>query len=163
MTTSSLTFRLPRLDDTFSVFPHNGINPHFSECCRQSREWVDKYLKTAFGPKMRTFLSNCNLELIAAYTHPNADPNGLRAVMDYVCFSLLHIWGHQLTRHHSHQLNIAWTFDEFTDDLAGEEAAQAAAVVCRTLRDPSYDDGSWICQMIAEYVPHFLIVYEMPN
>ncbi|KDR71994.1 hypothetical protein GALMADRAFT_229201 [Galerina marginata CBS 339.88] len=108
MTTSILTFRLPRLEDTFSVFPHNGINHHFSECRDQSREWIDKFLKIALGPKMCIFLSNCNLELNAAYTHPNSEPDGLRAVMDY--------------------LNVAWTYDEFTDDLAGEEAAQAAAV-----------------------------------
>ncbi|KDR79641.1 hypothetical protein GALMADRAFT_63553 [Galerina marginata CBS 339.88] len=129
--TTSLTFRLPRLDDTFAVFPDKGVNPHFSECRRQSREWVDKYTEIAFGPKMCAFLRNCNLELVAAYAYPDAKPDGLRAAMDY--------------------LNIAWVFDEFTDDLSGKEAIQAAAVATRTLRDRDFDDGSWVCHILTDY------------
>ena len=91
MSTAFETFCLPRLDDTFLVFPDNGINPYYSECLPQSKEWASQYYKIVFGPNLRAFLNNCNFELLAAYTHPYAEPDCLKAAMDFVCSSWLRI------------------------------------------------------------------------
>ncbi|KDR76786.1 hypothetical protein GALMADRAFT_225678 [Galerina marginata CBS 339.88] len=129
--TTPQTFRLPRLSDTFSVFPDNGLNPHYSECRLQSKEWASKYYKAVCGPNMTAYLGDCNFELLAAYAYPYAKPEGIIKVMDYY--------------------NITWIFDEFTDTLPGKEAAEAAAIVSRTLRNRDYDDGSWLCQIMTDY------------
>ena len=86
--TSPQTFRLPRLDVTFSVFPDNGLNPHYAQCRVQSRAWINKYDKLVCGPKMCAFMENCNFELSTAYVYPYAPPAGLRATMDLVSYSV---------------------------------------------------------------------------
>ena len=82
--TRPLTFRLPRLEDTFSEFPDNGLNSHYTRCRAQSRDWINRYSKAICGPKMRAFMDNCNFELSTSYVYPYAPPAGLRATMDLV-------------------------------------------------------------------------------
>ena len=89
--TPSKTFCLPHLNETFSVFPNNGVNPHYSECRAQSKEWANPYYLLAFRPDMRSFMGNCDLELMSALALPYADPNGVRASMDCVRSSWHHI------------------------------------------------------------------------
>ncbi|THU99637.1 terpenoid synthase [Dendrothele bispora CBS 962.96] len=125
------TFYLPRLEDTFSVFPENGLNPHYATVRPESRAWIDQYRKFVCGPKMRAFMDNCNFELSNAYCYPHADEPGLRAATD------LH--------------NILWLYDETTDIESGAGAQRAAIIVHRTLREPDFDDGSWICHMMRDF------------
>ncbi|KDR69261.1 hypothetical protein GALMADRAFT_104215 [Galerina marginata CBS 339.88] len=131
MNTTTRTFYLPRLEDTFSVFPDNGLNPHYAECRIQSQAWIDKYYKIVCGPKMRAYMDHCKFELITAYTYPYASSDGLRKTMDLA--------------------NILWLYDEFTDTLSGKDATNAAAIVIRTLRERDFDDGSWICHMMRDF------------
>ncbi|KDR77735.1 hypothetical protein GALMADRAFT_245845 [Galerina marginata CBS 339.88] len=131
MSTPPQTYRLPRLNETFSVFPSNGVNPHFSECRAQSREWASPYYTLVFPPDVRVDLENCNFELVSAYALPYANPDGLSASMD--CY------------------NLTWMFDEVTDRLSGKAAAEAAAVVSRALRDIDYDNGTALCRMTRDY------------
>jgi hypothetical protein len=90
--TPSQTFYLPRLNETFSVFPNNGVNPYYSECRAQSKEWANPYYLLAFRPDMRSFLENCDFELMSALVLPYANPDGVRASMDCVRSSWHHIW-----------------------------------------------------------------------
>ena len=66
---------------------------------------------------------------------------------------VLHViaWGQGLTLSLI-QMNVTLIYDEFTDTLSGEEASKAANIIHRTLNDRDYDDGSWICQLMKEYV-----------
>ncbi|THU82317.1 terpenoid synthase [Dendrothele bispora CBS 962.96] len=125
------TFYLPRLEDTFSVFPDNGLNPHYAIVRPESRAWINQYTKILCGPKMCAFMENCNFELSNAYCYPYAEKPGLRASMDLA--------------------NILWLYDEFTDTESGDEVQRAAMIVHRTLQEPDFDDGSWICQMMRDF------------
>ncbi|KAJ7230295.1 terpenoid synthase [Mycena pura] len=125
------TFRLPRLEDTFSVFPDNGLNPNFSKIRPESRAWINQYTDSVCGPKMRAFMDNCNFELSNSYCFPYAGEAGLRATMDLT--------------------NILWLYDEFTDTVSGTEASDAALIVARALQDPDFDDGTWICRMMKSF------------
>ena len=150
MTAPPQTFRLPRLDVTFSVFPANELNSHYAECRPHSQAWIDKYFKIVCGPTMAAFLTKCNPELLTAYVYPYARPDGLRTTMDFVrssCYSM-----GQGLRLSPIQMNVTLIYDEFTDTLSGEEASKAANIIHRTLNDRDYDDGSWICQLMKEYV-----------
>ena len=49
------------------------------------------------------------------------------------------------------QVNILWLYDEFTDTESGAEAVKAAGIVSRALREPGYNDGTWICRMMKTY------------
>ncbi|KAJ7741769.1 isoprenoid synthase domain-containing protein [Mycena maculata] len=125
---SQITFRLPKLDDTFAVFPDNGVNPDFSRIRVESREWINQYSDIVCGPKMRAFMGNCNFELSNSYCYPYADGAGLRATMDLT--------------------NILWLYDEFTDTFTGAEATNAAIIVARALREPDFHDDTWISGMM---------------
>ncbi|KAJ7124059.1 terpenoid synthase [Mycena crocata] len=125
------TFRLPKLDDTFAVFPDNGLNPNFSETRVESREWINQFTDTVCGPKMRAFMGTCNFELSNSYCFPYADKAGLRATMDLT--------------------NILWLYDEFTDTVSGAEATAAAIIVARALREPDFCDQSWISLMMKSF------------
>nr|BBH51506.1 putative sesquiterpene synthase [Clitopilus sp.] len=125
------TFFLPRLDETFKVLPNNGLNPHFSTVRPQSRAWIKQYDGEVCGPKMRAFMDNCNFELSNAYTYPYAEPAGLRAAMDLT--------------------NILWLYDEYTDTEDGASAERAAVIVNRALKEPGFNDGSWICRMMQDF------------
>ncbi|KAJ6532993.1 isoprenoid synthase domain-containing protein [Mycena capillaripes] len=126
-----ITFRLPKLEDTFSVFPDNGLNPNFAKIRVESRQWINQYSDTVCGPKMRAFMDNCNFELSNSYCFPYAGEAGLRATMDLT--------------------NILWLYDEFTDTVTGAEASDAAIIVARALREPEFDDGTWICRMMNRF------------
>ncbi|KAK7059626.1 terpene cyclase [Favolaschia claudopus] len=125
------TFRLPKLNDTFSVFPDNGLNSNFSKARAASREWIGQYSDIVCGPKMRAFMNHCNFELSNSYCFPYAAEAGLRATMDLT--------------------NILWLYDEFTDSVSGAEATAAATIVTRALREPDFDDGSWIARMMTSF------------
>ena len=57
------------------------------------------------------------------------------------------------------QVNILWLYDEFTDTESGEEAVKAAGIVSRALREPDYNDGTWICRMMKSYA--FIHLYSL--
>lgn len=86
----SQTFRLPRLEDIFSVFPDKGLNHNYTACCEESRAWISKYKQSVCGPKMCAFMVRCNFELCIAYAYPYAEPTGLRATMDLVSWCNTH-------------------------------------------------------------------------
>ncbi|KAJ7473082.1 isoprenoid synthase domain-containing protein, partial [Mycena galericulata] len=127
-TPEHITYRLPKLDETFSVFLDNGLNANYSKIRVQSREWINQYGDIVCGPKMRAFMNNCNFELINSYCFPYAGEAGLRAAMDLT--------------------NILWLYDEFTDTVTGAEADDAAIIVARALREPDFNDESWISRMM---------------
>ncbi|KAF8901445.1 isoprenoid synthase domain-containing protein [Mucidula mucida] len=81
------------------------------------------------GPKMRAFMDN--FELINSYCYPYAEKDGLRATMDLT--------------------NMLWLYDEFTDTESGQDARKSASVVEQALRDPDFDDGSWLCLIIKDF------------
>ncbi|KAJ7155327.1 terpenoid synthase [Mycena filopes] len=130
-TVAQTTFRLPKLHETFAVFPDNGLNPNFSKARSASRNWISQYGDLVCGPKMRAFMENCNFELSNSYCFPYAGEAGLRATMDLT--------------------NILWLYDEFTDTVSGAEGTAAAITVARALREPDFDDGSWICSMMKSF------------
>ncbi|ESK87996.1 hypothetical protein Moror_10831 [Moniliophthora roreri MCA 2997] len=119
-----LTFTLPDLE-MFSALPDGGINPHHEMARQESRRWVAQYTNVTFGPKMKAFYEKCEFELSSSYCYPQLDREGLRAVMDLV--------------------NILWFADEVTDAETGSGASRTAETVCRTLRDPEYNDGTPLC------------------
>ncbi len=45
---------------------------------------------------------------------------------------------------------MLWLYDEFTDTESGQDARKSASVVEQALRDPDFDDGSWLCLIIKE-------------
>ncbi|KAE9386743.1 terpenoid synthase [Gymnopus androsaceus JB14] len=122
---------MPDLEASISIFPERDANPHHEEARRESRLWINQFNKTVYGPKMRTFMDNCNFELINTFCYPYANKYGLRATMD------LH--------------NILWLYDEFTDTESGKGAYKSATVVYRALHDPKFDDGSWLCLMMKDF------------
>lgn len=81
---TALTFRLPNLEETFSVFPDHGLNPNYVENRAESRAWIKIYSKSICGPKMLAFMDNCDFELSNSYCYPYATKPGLRATMDLV-------------------------------------------------------------------------------
>ncbi|KAJ7753405.1 isoprenoid synthase domain-containing protein [Mycena maculata] len=123
-----ITFRLPKLDDTFAVFPDNGLNPDFSKIRVESREWINQYNDIVCGPKMRALMGNCNFELVNSYFYPYADGARLRATM--------------------YLTSILWLYDEFTDTVAGAEATYVEILVARALREPDFHDDTWISRMM---------------
>lgn len=131
MPSSPIIFRLPKLEATFSVFVDNGLNPHYAKIRAESRAWINQYNKTVYGPKMRAFMDNCEVELSNVFCYPYANEAGLRATMDLV--------------------NILWLYDEFTDTESGSEATKAAGIVARALLEPDFDDGTWICLMMKDF------------
>ncbi|KAJ7501209.1 isoprenoid synthase domain-containing protein [Mycena galericulata] len=76
-------------------------------------------------------MNNCNFELINSYCFPYAGEAGLRAAMDLT--------------------NILWLYDEFTDTVTGAEADDAAIIVARALREPDFNDESWISRMMKSF------------
>ncbi|KAF9021649.1 terpenoid synthase [Hymenopellis radicata] len=128
---SSTTFLMPDLEADLSVFPDNGLNVHHEEARVGSRAWINSFNRTVYGPKMRALMDNCNFELINSYCYPYAEKDGLRAAMDLT--------------------NMLWVYDEITDTESGQEAHKSASVVERTLRDPDFDDGSWLCLAIKDF------------
>ncbi|KAK0449865.1 terpenoid synthase [Armillaria borealis] len=125
------TFRLPNFEATFSVLPDNGLNPYHEEIRAESRAWVNNYSKNFCGPKMPTFMNDCNFELMNTFCYPYAGKAGLRATMD------LH--------------NILWLYDEFTDTESGVGAQKSGEILIRTLREADFDDGSWLCRMMKDF------------
>ncbi|KAJ7152349.1 isoprenoid synthase domain-containing protein, partial [Mycena filopes] len=130
------TFRLPKLHETFAVFPDNGLNPNYAKARSEMRAFMEErgissskkhYTHTAVG-------QNCNFELLNSYCFPYAGEAGLRAAMD------LH--------------NVLWLYDEFTDTLSGAEGTDTAITVVRALREPNFDDGTWICRMMKSFQNH---------
>ena len=81
---STRVFRLPNLEETFSVFPNNGLNPHYESARKESRAWINQYNKGVCGPKMVAFMDNCKFELSNSHCYPYASHTGLRATMDLV-------------------------------------------------------------------------------
>ncbi|KAK7461741.1 Anterior gradient protein 2 [Stygiomarasmius scandens] len=125
------SFILPDLESMYAVLPDGGLNPHHDDACAESRQWFAQYNKTTFGSKMTAFLESCKFELITSFTYPYVDKEGLRATMDWH--------------------NILWFFDEVTDTESGKDARKSAAIVCHTLRDSEYDDGTSLCRMMKEF------------
>jgi hypothetical protein len=142
-----ITYRLPKLEDTFSIFPDNGLNVNYSKIYVESREWINQYGDIVCGPKMLAFMNNCNFELINSYCFPYAGEAGLRATMDLVC-----VYPPALTLLSIFQTNILWLYDEFTDTVTGAEADDAGIIVARALREPDFNDDSWICRMMKSWV-----------
>lgn len=92
ISTTSNSFRLPMIEQTYSVFPNNGLNLHFAVCFPEARAWIRKYENVICGPKMRAFLDNCKFELFAAYNFPYANQAGLKATMDHVrLLTIIHL------------------------------------------------------------------------
>lgn len=84
------TFLMPDLERAFSLaLPNNGLNPHHDQVRPDARAWINQYNASVYGPKMRVFMDNCNLELLNSFTYPYANQDGLRATMDLVCFQAL--------------------------------------------------------------------------
>ncbi|ESK87997.1 hypothetical protein Moror_10832 [Moniliophthora roreri MCA 2997] len=129
--TSSPSFTLPDLEGMFSILPNWGRNPYHEAAREESRRWFAEYTETTFGPKMTAFFENCEFELCMSYCYPQLDYEGLRAVVDWA--------------------NILWYLDELTDTETGKDAGQTAEIVCRTLRDPCYNDGTSLCRMITDF------------
>jgi len=121
------------IEDTLSAFTINGpgVNPHFAACLPDGQAWIRKYRSLICGPKMCTYLENCNFELFAAYIVPSADSSGLKATMDFV--------------------NILWTCDEITDTESVEATMKYRTVIYRALQEPDFDDGTWVCHMIQDF------------
>nr|BBH51505.1 putative sesquiterpene synthase [Clitopilus sp.] len=114
---------LPNLEETvYSAFPDHGLNPHYDAVCPHSRAWIKSYSDPIFGPKMRDFMEKCDFELFAAYICPRASPEALRTSMD------------------------------ITDAEDSVTVKKAEAIVVRTLQDRSFDDGSWICRLVKEFL-----------
>ncbi|KAE9402444.1 terpenoid synthase [Gymnopus androsaceus JB14] len=128
---SPTSFLMPDLEASISVLPERDTNPHHDEARSESRLWINQFNKTVYGPKMRTFMDNCNLELINSFCYPYANKDGLRATMD------LH--------------NILWLYDEFTDTESGKDAHRSASVAQQALCDPEFNDGSWLCLMMKDF------------
>ncbi|KAF9021647.1 terpenoid synthase [Hymenopellis radicata] len=126
-TYSSTTFLMPDLEAAFAALPlpKHGLNVHHEEACAESRAWINRFNKTVYGPKMRAFMENANFELFSTFCYPYAGKDGLRTAMDLT--------------------NMLWLYDEFTDTETGQEAYKSASVVEQALRDPNFDDGSWLC------------------
>ena len=80
---SPLTFRLLRFEESFSVFPDHGVNPHYTKIRDESRAWISQY-SHVYGLNMRAFMDNCGVELLAAYTYPSVNELQFRAPMDLV-------------------------------------------------------------------------------
>jgi len=127
----SLILRLPKLEDTFAVFQDHGLNPHYAKIRAESRAWINQYGQAICGPDMRAFMDNCNFELVNAFCYPYADEARLRAAMDLT--------------------NLLWLYDEFSDRETGAGAVKSAGIVARALREPHFDDGTWICRMIKDF------------
>jgi len=128
---SPLILCLPRLEDTFTVFHDHGLNPHYAKIRAESRAWITQYDQAVCGPNLRAFMAHCNFELSNAFCYPYADEAGLRASMDLA--------------------NLLWLYDEYTDRETGAEAVKAASIVTRALREPDFDDGTWICRIIKDF------------
>nr|A0A5Q0QSI8.1 RecName: Full=Sesquiterpene synthase Agr5; AltName: Full=Terpene cyclase Agr5; Flags: Precursor [Cyclocybe aegerita]QGA30881.1 sesquiterpene synthase Agr5 [Cyclocybe aegerita] len=128
---SPRVFRLPNLEETFSVFPDHGLNPNYTSARTDSRAWINQYTKVVCGPKMVAFMNNCEFELSNSHCYPYAGYKGLKATMDLT--------------------NILWLYDEYTDTGSGAEAVKAAGIVARALREPDYDDGTWVCRMMKSF------------
>ncbi|KAF8521796.1 isoprenoid synthase domain-containing protein [Hysterangium stoloniferum] len=126
------TFRLPRFDETFSVLPDHGENPHCDAVRPKSRTWINQYTPLVCGPKMCAFMDNCGFELIMSATYPYASATGLEAAMDFA--------------------NFIWLYDEYTDTLSSASSAEAARIVKCTLREPGYDDETWICRALQDFM-----------
>ncbi|KAF9056848.1 hypothetical protein BDP27DRAFT_1433389 [Rhodocollybia butyracea] len=128
---SQPTFLMPDLEEAVSIFPDNGLNPHYNDTLPEGRSWINQFENLICGPKMRAYLDNCDLELIVAFCYPFADKDGLRATMDLA--------------------TMAWLYDEYTDIKDGQDVKEAGIIVQKSLRDSEFDDGSWLCRMTKEY------------
>ncbi|KAF9058518.1 isoprenoid synthase domain-containing protein [Rhodocollybia butyracea] len=128
---SLTTFLMPNLEEAVSIFPDNGMNPHYNEIQPQAREWINRFSKTVYGPKMQAFMDSCNFEILGTFCYPYADKDGLRAAMDL--------------------LNIMWLYDEYTDIKNGRDAREAAVVVQHSLGNPEFDDRSWLCTVMKDF------------
>ncbi|ESK90644.1 terpenoid synthase [Moniliophthora roreri MCA 2997] len=122
---------IPDFESMCSVLPNGGVNPHHDEAFTEARCWIAQYHNSDFGPNMTAFMESCKFELAGSYTYPHLDKYGLRATMDW--------------------LNILWFFDEVTDTETGKDARRSADIVCHTLRDSEYNDGTSLCRMITDF------------
>ncbi|THU84284.1 terpenoid synthase [Dendrothele bispora CBS 962.96] len=129
-------FHLPRLEDSFSIFPDHGQNPHYEAMKIESRTWIDSYINIVCEAKMCNFMRACNFELFSAFCYPTATEAGLRATMDLG--------------------NMLWLYDEFTDVQSPKEVEKAASISRCTLTEPGYNDGTWLCCMIKNFQQNHL-------
>ncbi|KAF9066739.1 isoprenoid synthase domain-containing protein [Rhodocollybia butyracea] len=123
---SLTTFLMPNLEETVSIFPDNGLNPHYEGVRSESRLWINRFNKSICGSG-----KNCKFELINAFCYPYADKDGLRATMDLA--------------------NLTWLYDEYTDTKNGQDVNKAAIITQKSLHDSEFDDGSWLCRMTKEF------------
>ncbi|KAJ7629457.1 isoprenoid synthase domain-containing protein [Mycena polygramma] len=130
-TPQAVSFYLPDLGSMLSVLPDHGFNIHYKKIRPMSHAWITKYNQSVYGPEMRAYMDNCELELLNGHCYPYAGEDGLRATMD------LH--------------NILWLYDEFTDTQTGEDAQKSADTVFKALHNPEVADDSWLSAMMKDF------------
>lgn len=123
-----------RLPDLIAMLPWKAeFNPHHDAVAKAAPEWAMSYAEeVAMSKERRAHFERGFSERLACWVYPYASPDKLR-----VCCDLF---------------NLLWVLDEHCDEQSREGAQRVADTVLRTLADPSYDDGSVICRMTAEYV-----------
>lgn len=113
-----------KLPDIIALTPFTntwlGCNPHHSRSNRQSTEWMISY--GVLSGEKRAKLIKTNPDLLGAYSHPYAEPNGLRLASDFA--------------------TILFALDEFTDDQSAEDARATHDTFMKALNGNSGDDAS---------------------
>ncbi|EMD33350.1 hypothetical protein CERSUDRAFT_108146 [Gelatoporia subvermispora B] len=105
-----------------------SFNPHYSKASQESSAWFHTF--DILDERKREFFTQCEGELLCAYTYADADYNSFRACCDL--------------------LNVVWTMEELTDEQDEEQARATGLVLLNSLRDPQYKDDSTFGKMCRE-------------
>ena len=120
------------LPDLLSLLPyHISISPHFEQAAIESSEWLHKFVDI-IPPHKRAFFEQRGGELLSGYAYHYADPESLRAIMDFI--------------------NLLFVYDDIGDDQNGKEAHKTGLILLNAFREPGGNDGSPLVQMVHEYV-----------
>lgn len=118
------------LPDLLSILPYRiSVNPHFEQAVIESSAWLHKFVDI-IPPHKRAFFEQRGSELLSGYTYHYADPEALRAIMEFI--------------------NLLFVYDDIGDDQNGKEAHKTGLILLNAFRGEN--DGSPLAQMVHEYV-----------
>lgn len=124
-----------RLPDFHAISPwKTAFNPHYAEAAAASSAWVlgfNVFSGSASQEKLDIF-ERTGGALLAAYSNPTADVEGLRTACDFI--------------------NLLYSIDELTDGQSAMETNKTAQTIIRSFQDDKYDDGTPLCRMSKRYV-----------
>lgn len=112
-----------------------AANPHYERAGTESRAWFSS--QNILSGK-RDPIASCGYnELLCSRVYPYANYKEFRACCDFI--------------------NLLYVIDDLTDEMNGEDAADACDMSYQSMVDPGFDDVSPIARMTREWVEFIII------